>query len=408
MTSLARTRTRSFGSSIRGSRITRTYNGAGTLTSTSTTLTSATWNRGQESNGDSITLTSPYEDHSLDIVRSRLVKQGLANGFYQVPQNPLPGQTKQVIELSSWSVLSTGHSNSTSTLPTVDWSYWTTQAIADANPNSPALDLPLFLFELREFPRMLRDLGRVLERKLKPSDVPGGYLAYKFGWAPLIKDAISLMSLSQEISRRIEFLNESKRKERYSRTLNDSTVQNYVAPADLLIQSATSPTRSLTVRRRTEYRHKVWYSARLEMDDADRAELLALLRDDGPARTFFLLGLSHVSASTLWNALPWSWLSDYLVNVGDFLEAGSGAIRFQLRDFNIMSHQRIAETTDEVVRNNLGSVAWQPHLSVVEAKRRRVSSAPSPRLALRPFLTGGMQANLVALVTAGALRGVGR
>lgn len=49
-----------------------------------------------------------------------------------------------------------------------------------------------------------------------------------------------------------------------------------------------------------------------------------------------VLGLT-IDASTLWNAMPWSWLIDWYSNMGDFFEANRNIVPVQPGNVTIMS-----------------------------------------------------------------------
>lgn len=115
-----------------------------------------------------------------------------------------------------------------------------------------------------------------------------------------------------------------------------------------------------------------------------------------------MLGLNGVSASTIWNAIPWSWLSDYLTNIGDILDARRGFISFSLTGVNLMCHQQLEERS--TISSDTTGLTFTPHRFLLEAKLRSAINVATPKVAFRPFLTGGQTAILGALVTASALR----
>jgi hypothetical protein len=115
-----------------------------------------------------------------------------------------------------------------------------------------------------------------------------------------------------------------------------------------------------------------------------------------------VLGL-NMRPATLWNAIPWSWLVDYLFNIGDMLDATGGQLAWKCTSMCIM-HRSEAVSTLENKRSELG-LTWNggDHMTQV-TKRRNVYANPTPFFAYRPVLTSGMLANLGALITARALK----
>jgi hypothetical protein len=82
--------------------------------------------------------------------------------------------------------------------------------IAGTNPTRPDVLVPNFLFELKDMPMMLKDAGDLLLGGLKPSIrkrnkknlSASQYLAYNFGWAPLISDVKKLFDFTENVKKR--------------------------------------------------------------------------------------------------------------------------------------------------------------------------------------------------------------
>lgn len=284
----------------------------------------------------------------------------------------------------------------------VNWAYWRTKALANMNPSNPTTDVPLFLFELREFPRMLRDLGRVLTGRVRPSDVPGGHLAYNFGWAPLVSDARKLLDFTQQTDDRIRYLKNLEKGHRVRRRLlnngeiADSTISN--AYTELNVGPVGSPWGVVADRRNREVM-SVWFTA--------NAKAIGDLPNlSGPGARDYARRLAYgLSArpSTLWDALPWSWLIDYGLNVGDYIEAQNGMTKFQCTRMCIMAKQTaVSELTNVRVKSGL---SMEYSAMVTEVKNRSAIANPTPVLTATQFLNGRQVGILAALATASALRG---
>lgn len=350
-------------------------------------IESSTTLQGQKTCVD-VTSTRPYTDHNLDlsfyrIVRARLFCQG----------NTFAGGTR------TWKGDLNGYRLTPFSAPygptpsPPSWNYYSTKALANINPNRPIVDLPVLLFELREFPRMLRDLGRVLSGHIKPSDVPGGYLAYKFGWEPLFRDLKGLLDLSDAIDFRQKFLLDSLKKGglHVRRKLGTNSLSFSDSGQHFAMMDGKYFAKGTYHYSGQE---KAWFTARFAMS---ANQDLHRLRTD-VFRS--ILGL-RISAASIWEALPWSWLIDYFVNVGDILDANRGGIKFSVTKLNIMCHQTIKGvlTTDYLA----SGISISKGSYEASYKGRRPQSSVS-RIAFRPFLTNGMRAILGSLVTARALR----
>ena len=337
---------------------------------------------------DDYTDPPPYPDHPLDLTRYTVVPIRLSG------QTPYDWPWLYVYE--NWNPLNRSsyvYCPSTTATPTT---YLVTKGLANLNPNRPAVDIPLFLFELREFPRMLRDLGEVLSRRVHPSDVPNGYLAYSFGWAPMLSDLASLVDLTKKLNQRLAYLKKARNGGiSVSRSLGRNESRASGGEYNLLPNGyGQYGLRSTEVTTTTD---KFWMTARMHItEDLPPPEEIPefLLKN--------YLGL-RLSPATLWNAIPWSWLIDYLLNIGDLMESTGGKLAWTTPKMCIM-HRSEAVSRLENKRSELG-LTWNggDHMTTV-TKRRSVHVNPTPNFAFRPFLTSGMVANVGALILARALK----
>lgn len=221
-------------------------------------------------------------------------------------------------------------------------------AQANANPNSPIVDLPLAFYELRELPGLLKWLGdleirglKALGRgrtKIRPGDLnPTGIggeanLAYQFGIKPLISDALSLLGFVDAVTAREEYLRGlSKPKgKRIKRTL---LIENFTLPQSPIIAfpGGIENGGNFKIVNRYDVRRRYWYSARAQLNATIPA------RDLESLAMRSVLGLQDVSFETIWNAIPWSWLIDWFSSTGTMLAAFRGGIPWTFSDLNLMA-----------------------------------------------------------------------
>ena len=283
----------------------------------------------------------------------------------------------------------------------VDWSYYKTLALANMNPNKPTVDLPVFLFELKDFPGMLRDLGRILQKGAKLSDGAGAYVAYSFGWAPLISDVSKLLDFSDAVNNRLKYLQKTSAKggAKITRTLEQSS--NVLSSSAYTVSAPNGGTQgpSFDGWQVTTEKRKVWAAARV-------ASFLSPVQLDDPQATAARAALGlNLSAASLWEAIPWSWLIDYFVNVGNFLDANRGFISSRITDLNLMCTQTVESKLTG--KANYGFSAKGGDLTTI-LKSRNVSSVPNPSIALRPWFTPHMAGILGSLASAKALKRIGK
>jgi hypothetical protein len=280
--------------------------------------------------------------------------------------------------------------------------YFVTKALANLNPNAPAVDLPLFFFEFKDFPRMLRNLGDILARRRKPT-LPGeSYLAYSYGWEPLFRDSMTLFALAKGIQDRMAYLARMESGTRVRRSLGKGTVLNAVAVGGGTYGDDFRGT-LITADVTTSETYKAWFTA--------NGRLLDPLPPSSEARfdlaVKLLLGLDlsrtrPTSASTLWNALPWSFLIDYFANIGDYLQAYRGVIRYDVSRMCVMVRQESESFLTNVKLYPGCSYTGGNAKTVV--KWRGVYAYPVPIVTADPFLSARQALNIGALISVPGLR----
>lgn len=182
-----------------------------------------------------------------------------------------------------------------------------TKLLAITNPSRPVVSIPNFVYELREFPKLLKIEGDNLLQKAGSAN-----LNYHFGWAPLIGDLTKLLSFSDHVSKREKELKAlfTSGLRRKRQLFNESGSESgYNGLNSWLIRMGAFYTATST--------EKVWGYVEWFPTGPTRpqtaSEMRALARQA-------VLGLT-LDLSTAWEAIPWSWLVDWCSNVGDYLTA---------------------------------------------------------------------------------------
>ncbi len=277
------------------------------------------------------------------------------------------------------------------------WTYWQTKAIGNMNPTNPKIGLPLFLYEFKDFPEMLHNAGRVLSRRARASDYPGSYLAFHFGWAPLVNDLKTLFDIAHQIDNQSKFLRGLESGGKFKRTLRSGLADSSFSTTTYASLPAW-PTQWLykaNVETRTYV--KVWFTV-----NAKLAPGVTLPRSNGALRALSArqaLGLT-LNPAQVWDFIPWSWLIDYFGNVGDFMKANQAQINVSMSRLNIMHKTEIVVSHSG--QQCVPGVSATPYTGIVTDKRRLPVSNPIPWLAPRPFLGAAQGLALENLVTARA------
>lgn len=286
------------------------------------------------------------------------------------------------------------------TMPSINWSYYATKMLANASFESPVVDVPLFIYELKDFPAMLKHVGDLLVKGIHPRDAPDAWLAYHFGWAPLISDLKTLHYLAESINARIQRLANLRR------TMRVRAKLDFIKQAKYYEKVATDVINSENFLRRThiDYTAEIWGSMRLKPTQQNLDSLNGLIAEYAKrdSKYDFALGLRTLRPATLWNAYPWTWLLDYFANIGDFLEASYGIFPLQYSNLNLMAHSefRYKSEMDEP----------SPRYKVVTCektysrKQRYVQGIVSPRTTFVQWFTPMHQMTVLALVTSSSIK----
>jgi len=202
-----------------------------------------------------------------------------------------------------------------------------TEAIAKTAPTSPEFSLMTALGELRSdgIPSMIGSTigkARGFKKLAKAGDE---YLNFEFGWKPFVSDILSLMDTvkkSEEILAKYE--RESGRfiGRHYSFPpqttvsvtelgfrLPNPSMSTYAYEGSGTRQGTESVTKEVT--RTSWFEGSYRYYLPLASDARARVSLYA-------AKAEKLLGL-RITPEVLWNLAPWSWLADWVLNIGSIM-----------------------------------------------------------------------------------------
>lgn len=277
-----------------------------------------------------------------------------------------------------------------------------TRALANMNPNRPVVDMTEFITQFTDLPRLVRNLGRMLISKSKRqsvaaqrshvSDFGDAWLSWSFGWAPLISDAISLFDMPRQIELRKEYLRNLEGGTHLRRKIY-STHEEVLGAVSTLRHGKVFGSAAIERRLRTVTTVKSWFTANAQLQvplPATPIEFARLASQSAYSLNF--------SPATAWELLPWSWLIDYFVNVGSFLDASNQDIPWKCTRMNVMTRVEIFQHLLQV--NQRGTTtAWinsNGYAKTVSLNRKAYLN-PTPSIGFLPLLTEGHMANISAL-----------
>jgi len=260
--------------------------------------------------------------------------------------------------------------------------------LARTNPSRPMLTPLTTLQDLKDLPGMLKDTGRLLKqvgkgKGLSVKDIANQNLATQFGWLPLIDDVRKLLDLQTHIDRRSKELKRLYSAKGLKRRINLDTGSAEQVNPRVLVHSGVTMASYKNVSYNT--RGRKWGTVRWKplthppvADDTEARNKLARK---------LLLGLTQEGLyKGAWDVLPWTWLTDWFVNVGDFMLAHSNTVPAVASNVCIMLQQ---DTTIGFSRH-ADSTPWTTGGDGVAYYRtkNRYNGALAP-LASIPFIGAG-------------------
>lgn len=221
-----------------------------------------------------------------------------------------------------------------------------TAALARTGLSRPAVNLPLSIVELKDLPRAIKHAGDLLHkiknpRSLNPiTESASATLAWQFGWKPIIEDLKKLLDFQDIVEKRRRQINRAFDQQRgYSaRSTLSSFNQSTTSKKPVQTSGQLSYSASVTVTSSERVWCSIWWTPRshIRMKGVDAAKASAFKQ---------ALGLNKRNIPlTVWKALPWTWLTDWFVNVSDTIQAIDNQIDYRPNNGCIMVH-RTSHTT---------------------------------------------------------------
>jgi len=280
--------------------------------------------------------------------------------------------------------------------------------ISRTNPTRIRVNLPVAVFELRELPRLIRSLGRGYFKAKKLAKRPSYQgakegaaninLTYQFGIAPLISDFFKLIDFAETVRRRTDELDRLHKKGGLKRRValySNTIVSDEHGPIVLnsfpsYLSISATYVESLSTERWGTIR---WVPDGIPSYKTDVTGLQA------QAALYALALQPSQIASNVWEALPWSWLIDYFVEIGNFLEVNGNDISL------IQGNPCVMTTTKESRRYTVTSKpSWatiSPQQPVAEdIVLDRFIGATNPSFAVMPYLNVRQLSILLSLSVA--------
>lgn len=252
-------------------------------------------------------------------------------------------------------------------------------AAARTNPSAAIADVPVNVLELGDVIHLTKVAGdNILKRW--GSD----HLRAEFGIKPIIRDLLAITQFQAEFDKRSAQMKKLRTKGLRKTVKLDSLTQD-CSKTNVAFQSAGgSIVGNLTgIAHRDVKAHVRWIPS-WNYDSLSDREMSALVRRS-------LLGIT-IDPSTLWEAMPWSWLIDWGFGIGAYFKATRNIVPAVLDHVAVMKHTRI-EYTSPLIRQ--GATVMSP-IKVTHEGKSRMRAAVLPTAYL-PFLSEGQLGILASL-----------
>lgn len=210
--------------------------------------------------------------------------------------------------------------------------------LAKTHPYRPEFSVPVAIRELTDIASLFS-----LAAKSFLSFAGGAYLNYKFGWLQFVRDVRTLHGITVALERRIRELN-SLGKHGGLRRKVDLAIDRFDSyEANRVIQSTYGTTVKANCTWTGEYYRYGSVRWKWTRDNVDLTPLAAF--NTAVKKVF---DLEEIDPHTMWNMIPFSWLVDYFINIGDYLQIQDGLAQVTPYDICIMRRYRALEVAQPI------------------------------------------------------------
>lgn len=286
---------------------------------------------------------------------------------------------------------------------------YATAAVSRTNLSHPLVDVPANILEFGDNVRLLKEAGDIITKNFKDdiriyrysNNLYGAYsmahaaadvnLAYSFGIAPVVGDAVNLIKLKDSINRRIQGFKRLHTKYGLRKTVPLAAFDESGSTIKVLQSHRAFISQDVSVRTRSIVKgHVRWLPDDYPDQFYSPDELWELARD----AALGLEGPLGIGFSSLWEAMPWSWLIDWSSNLGNYLDSKRNVLPAKLGGVSIIEHTRTDYEAQDYSDGSLTMGAWRVTLE----NKRRSPTGVVPDVHM-PFLEASQMGILASLLT---------
>jgi hypothetical protein len=220
---------------------------------------------------------------------------------------------------------------------------WGAIAYDRMKPTKPLFSLFNMIYELKDLRGQLQQLERGFARNL--SGFGQYYLSQVFGWMPLVSDVLTLLNHQQKLQKRIDWLlrNEGKWISRQVKLYEKETIlwsNDWTHQYNSFEQSFTTQFYNSVPRFRQTQSvvDRIWATAQFKYFLPDAPPGVQFKKNHLKAA---LRGFHGIRMHQLYDAIPWTWLLSWCVDLSRVLENCDAGVADSLaaRRFCIMREQ---------------------------------------------------------------------
>lgn len=194
-------------------------------------------------------------------------------------------------------------------------SYFTDELLAKTHPFRYEYSVPVSMVEALDLADLFKQAASTFAGLIGNT-----YLQYRFGFSQFYQDIKTLNGITKAIESRVKEF-ESLSLQGGLRRNVDLFETKWANAHDETIWSTFGHFINATLDNRRDY--KISGSVRWRWKDGVTISLTKLEAFNEAVKAVFDLG--PIDASTIWNAIPWTWLSDYFYDIGSWLQANENS-----------------------------------------------------------------------------------
>jgi len=245
---------------------------------------------------------------------------------------------------------------------------WAWKILAKSHPEKTEVLAPQYLGEMPEIPQLLRWRGLSLLQRVGKTILLDRWVSQ-----PLLSDLQSMYKFNNLVHNRLMELNKIAEGKSLGKRVSLGQGQKTVTRS-ISMESVAAP---VSANEMSQYSYRAWGTVQwfAPLWSPYRSMPPPQLRNEAINS---LLGLSTKGAlETLWELIPWSWLIDWMSNVGTMISGFHNALRLTYRGMCLIVHSKSESTfTPLPLTGRYQNTIVSPVTSSWERKKRYANLAP--------------------------------